>query len=169
MNENTILENEKILLKITPHPIIYLFIGVYIVFLILITIIIFSFWDFFTKILWEKIFWLMMGIFWIVFSAIIFIIWSNNALDFLIVTDKKIITIKQNSFLNREIIEIEFEKIQEIKSKIAGILPNIFHYGEIQMKTASGSDNIVLKFIPNPGEAIQKINTIIQENSVKSL
>lgn len=119
---------EQILLNIRRHPIIFLFLGIYIFFLILVSIIVLSFGEIFTKILGEKIFWLLIGSFWIIFSAIIFIIWSNSELDFLIITNKKIIALKQISFLNREQIEIDFNKIQEIKSRVAGILPTLFNY-----------------------------------------
>lgn len=159
---------EKILLNIRRHPIIFLFLGIYIFFLILVSIIVLGFGEIFTKILGEKIFWLLIGAFWIIFSAIIFIIWSNSELDFLIVTNKKIIALKQISFLNREQIEIDFNKIQEIKSRIAGILPTIFNYGEITIQTASGNQNIKFQYIRNPNEKIKQINTIIQENQ-KSL
>lgn len=76
-----------------------------------------------------------MSIFWIIFFSILFILWINSELDFLLVTDKNIIAIKQNSLLNREVIEIDLNNIQEIKSKIAGILPTLFHYGELTIKT----------------------------------
>lgn len=128
-----------------------------------------SFGEIFTKILGEKIFWLLIGAFWIIFSAIIFIIWSNSELDFLIITNKKILALKQVSFLNREQIEIEFNKIQEIKSRITGILPTLFNYGEITIQTASGSENIKFKYIGNPNEKIKQINIIIQENQKISL
>lgn len=157
-------ENQKINLIIRRHPIIFLFLGVYIFFLIVLSILVFSFSESLISLFWEKIFWTILTLFWIIFSSIIFILWINWELDFIILSEWKIIAVKQVSFLNRELIEIDFKNIQEIKSKIAGILPTLFHYGEISIKTASGSDDIKFSYIGKPNEIIKKINEIIQEN-----
>lgn len=164
INHENIFENQKILLHIRRHPIIFLFLGVYIFFLIFLSILVFSFSESLTSLFWEKIFWTIITLFWIIFSSIIFILWTNWECDFIIVSENKIFAVKQISFLNKELIEIDFKNIQEIKSKITGILPTLFGYGEITIKTASGSDDIKFSYIGKPNEVIRKINEIIQEN-----
>lgn len=84
--------------------------------------------------------------------------------NFLIVTDKKILAFKCNTFLSQECIEIDFTRIQEIQSRTIGILPTIFHYGEITIQTATGSEKITYKYIKNPQETLKKIQQIIQKN-----
>ena len=73
--------------------------------------------------------------------------WINSELDFLIVTDKRIIYFEQTTFLSRKIIEFPLSSIQEIRSKVSGILPTIFQYGEISIATANSQEIMRLPYI----------------------
>ena len=87
--------------------------------------------------------------------------WINSELDFLIVTDKRIIYIEQITFLSRKIIEFPLSSIQEIRSRVSGILPTLFQYGEVSIATANNQEIMKLSYIGNPGEKIREINNIL--------
>lgn len=165
---NQLPQTESTKLIIRRHPIIYLFLGVYVAFIILISVIVIGFSGMIIGLTGEKIFWVALSIFWIISGSIIFIFWTNYELDILQITDKKIIYLNQISFLNREIVEIDFDKIQEIQSKISGILPTIFGYGTLSIKSAANSTPVRFEYIGKPLEIIKQINTIIesQKNSL---
>lgn len=84
-------------------------------------------------------------------------------LDFLILTNKRFIYLEQKSFLNREMIEFDLKNIQEVRSKISGIFPTIFNYGEITISTATDASKMRFPYAPNPNENIRKINNFLQE------
>ena len=48
---------------------------------------------------------------------------------------------------SRKIIEFPLSSIQEIRSKISGILPTIFQYGEVSIATANSQEIMKLPYI----------------------
>ncbi len=161
-NNNIFISDKNPLLIIRQHYIYKIFIALFLWISLFISIIIMLLSDTIITILWGKIFWLILSLFWIISLAIAFIFWINSELDIIILTEDNIVALKQNSFLNREHIEIDYSKIQEIKSQTIGILPTLFNYGKITIKTATGSQDIQYNYIWNPSETIKNINTIIQ-------
>lgn len=88
-----------------------------------------------------------------------FILWIDFYLDAWIVTNERIINIKQNGFFNRDISELKLTKIQDVTSEIVGFIPTVLGYGNIYVQTAAEVERFAFYQIPNPNEVK---NTIVQ-------
>ena len=71
-------------------------------------------------------------------------------LDVYIVTNQRIVDIKQNGFFRREIAELRLHQVQDVKAKVKGAFPTLMHYGDIHIQTAGGKENFYFKSIPHP-------------------
>ena len=88
---------------------------------------------------------------WFLFCWVIFfIVWTNNYLDELVITDKRVIDIEQISLFSREISSFPLDKIQDITIEINGFLPTMMHYGDIIIETAAEDEQARMNTVPNP-------------------
>ena len=94
-----------------------------------------------------------------------FVAWTRHYLDALVVTNKRMVDIEQISLFHRELIVSHYEKIQDITVETKGVMATLLNFGDITIQTASEENQLVLHFIPNPGEA----RRIITENFNKTM
>lgn len=111
------------------HPIIYIKIFFYTFILAIITYFIINY---FKDI---KLLYFVFLIIWQFFLVFIYIEVLNIELDKFFLKDKKIFFLKKISILKREIIEIDFEKITEIKAIKKWILWDFFDYWNLTLVT----------------------------------
>jgi hypothetical protein len=78
-------------------------------------------------------------------------------LDIYIVTDRRIVGIKQNGFFRREISELYLREVQDVKAKVEGLFPTTLHYGQVIVQTAAEIDNFIFDSVPHPYEISKKI------------
>ena len=71
-------------------------------------------------------------------------------LELWIVTNDRIIDINQRGLFNREIVELELFRIQDITSEVKGAVATVLHYGDLHITTASSTDFITFRQIPKP-------------------
>jgi uncharacterized membrane protein YdbT with pleckstrin-like domain len=109
------------------------------------------------------IFWGAISIFWIVFLTFILLDWINDELDLFVITDTRIIGIDQISALSRSVSECSLDRVQEVNAHTAGILQTIFGFGDVHIRTASETSNMVIRYAPNPIENARRINNVINE------
>lgn len=85
---------------------------------------------------------------WIAF----FIRWTDYYLDVWYITPKRIISIDQRGLFHREVIDLRFEKIQDVTSEINGIIATVLDFGDIHVQTAGSSEEreVVLKRARDP-------------------
>jgi ABC-type proline/glycine betaine transport system permease subunit len=91
----------------------------------------------------------------------IFIIWTDHFLDVLIITNLHLIDIENIGLWNREISTLKLKNIQDISSKVIGIIPSILKYGDLEIQTAGSMNNFIIKNVQNPDLVRQKINAQI--------
>lgn len=136
--------NEKIIMVIRKHPIVYIRIGVV---FILVAIVPLSFFVTF----WMNIFPIsnpqVTGLAGYL-GAILFLLYSlmflmiailDEEFDLFILTDERLIDITQVSFLKRTVATTPLSQIQDTTSNIQGISGTILNYGRIDVKTAAGA------------------------------
>ena len=89
---------------------------------------------------------------WILFSIMTgFAIWTHYYLDLWIVTDRRIISVDQIHFFNRNVAIFRLERLQDIEYKIKGILPTFLNFGTISAQTAGHHDhNFKATGMPDP-------------------
>ncbi len=71
-------------------------------------------------------------------------------LDVYIITNQRVVDIKQDGFFKREIAELHLHQIQDVSAKVKGIFPTTMHYGDIYIQTAGEKENFYFKSIPHP-------------------
>lgn len=75
-------------------------------------------------------------------------------LDMWIVTNDRIIDIRQKALFARTVSEMDLYRIQDTTASVKGIFATLFNYGNLQVRTAAagGSADVIFYNIPNPNE-----------------
>jgi uncharacterized membrane protein YdbT with pleckstrin-like domain len=88
-------------------------------------------------------------------------------LDIWIITNERIIDVKQEGFFSRIISEQRLYRVQDVTSEIEGILPTIFNYGDVHIQTAGEIERFWFSEVPDP-ENIRDIIVKLTEFSRKA-
>ncbi len=78
-------------------------------------------------------------------------------LDVYIITDERIVDIRQIGFFRREIAELHLREVQDVSAKVEGFFPTMFHYGDVHIQTAGERENFVFYSVPHPYRVSKKI------------
>jgi len=152
--------SEKIFLLIRRHWIIFFAIFLFIFILLVPVAILLIYWlsnsDIFSDLL---------GNFVIIFGSIYTLSvlglslygFVNYYLDVYIVTNRRIVDIKQNGFFRRNIAELHLHQVQDVEAKVEGFFQTLFHFGNIYIQTAGERENFVFEDVPHPYTLTKKI------------
>jgi len=80
--------------------------------------------------------------------------------DSYIITNQRVINIDFSNYINKKISEANIKNIQDISTRISGLSQTFFNYGTVHIQTASSTDVIVFKNIPNPETAADTIDKL---------
>jgi hypothetical protein len=78
-------------------------------------------------------------------------------LDVYIITDERIVDIKQIGFFKREIAELHLREVQDVSAQVNGIFPTMFHFGDVVIQTAGERENFIFASVPHPYQVSKKI------------
>ncbi len=81
-------------------------------------------------------------------------LWSNSIY---ILTNQRIIEIKQDKLFHRLIIEMELAMIQDISTEQKGAVQTFLNFGSIHIKTASSNAGMEMTDVTDPYETQQQI------------
>lgn len=109
----------------------------------------------------QKIGLLIFIIFWMIFIIFLYIKWLNKKLDIFIITNQRIIWVKQISFLNRNTSECNLGNVQEVNVHVKWFFWNILGYWIIRIKTAWASSNFEAHFVPKAAKNSKQILNIV--------
>ena len=89
---------------------------------------------------------------WLLFLWISFFVqWTKYHLDVWYVTEKRIIDVEQKQFFDREISNLNFDKIQDITVDIHGLVPTMLNFGNVEVQTASeNKGNFIMRTVRDP-------------------
>ncbi len=79
-----------------------------------------------------------------------FLLWIDYWLDVWIVTDQRVVNIEQKGLFSRYVSELHFHTVQDITSKVQGIIPTILNYGDVEVQTAAENERFLFRRVPNP-------------------
>ncbi|MEI6597260.1 MAG: PH domain-containing protein [bacterium] len=85
-------------------------------------------------------------------------------LDVWLITNERIIDIKQEGFFSRTVAELKLFQIQDVTSELKGLSKFIFHYGDVYVQTAGEVQRFVFRQIPHPEEIRDVIIKLAEEN-----
>lgn len=113
--------------------------------------------SFFSFETYQPLFWYFSLLFWLLVWCYGVFIWLDWYLDVWILTDQRLIDVDQKGFFDRRILICSLDRVQNVNSKVGGLLPTIFKYGTLEIKTADQTDWLVFKEIPFPNEVQAKM------------
>lgn len=80
-------------------------------------------------------------------------VWTDQYLDLWVVTDRRIISIDQQTLFVRSVGSFRLERLQDMNIVIPGFLATLLDYGNIEAQTASGSEEeFQVRNLPRPRE-----------------
>lgn len=91
------------------------------------------------------------------FTAII-----DYYLDAWVLSNDRIINIKQHGLFSRTISEADLYKAQDVTSEVHGILPTLLNYGNVTVQTAGTEQKFLFEQVPNPHEVRKKIIDLVE-------
>ncbi len=101
--------------------------------------------------------WLMLIWLWLFFE------WTDYYLDVWIVTDQKVISVDQQHLFVREISTLQLDKIQDVTVEVKGIIPTLFHFGDILIQTAGEKREFLMLKIAEPQKVKDSIVHVIEK------
>ncbi|MDD5377323.1 MAG: hypothetical protein PHH16_04390 [Candidatus Gracilibacteria bacterium] len=164
---NTFRPDEELKLVLKRHWIVYLYLGLYVFFLIVSSIMLLAYQSSIFSFIPGDIFSVFLIIYWSVYLLFLYITWANNELDLFVITDQRIRGIEQISFLNRTISECSLDDVKEVNAQTKGLLENLLNFGTVSMHTASENSNFIMHFAPSPIDNASIIRNVIQDNKAK--
>ncbi len=101
--------------------------------------------------------------FWVTYYLVLwfwlFYTITMYTLDNWIVTTKRIIDSLQGGFFNRNVAELQLDKIQDVSYRIEGLIPTFFNYGVVEIQTAGKDHKFFFEQVSDP----QRVKDIIME------
>ncbi len=95
--------------------------------------------------------WFLMLWFWI------FRVWTMYYLDKWVITSKRIISVDQVSFFSRKISNFRIDRIQDITTKVEGLIETLIGFGDITIQTAGEAGNFTMHNVPEPAKLKEAI------------
>jgi hypothetical protein len=78
-------------------------------------------------------------------------------LDIYIVTNLRIIDVRQDGFFRRQISELHLHQIQDVNASVNNFWGTFFHFGDVEIQTAGERENFIFRSIPHPYRVAQEI------------
>jgi len=98
-----------------------------------------------------------------------FTIWTHYYLDLWIITDRRIISIDQIRFFNRNVSIFRLERLQDIEFSIKGFIPTFLNFGTLKAQTAAAHEHsFQSKGLPDP-RGLQAIIQKATDTRLRSL
>lgn len=100
--------------------------------------------------LFSSVFLFLENLFALIIWILFFLIWIDYYFDVWIITNKRVVNVDQNGLFNREVSEVELEKIQDITTDVKGIIPTFLNYGDVYIQTAGKTERFDFADVPDP-------------------
>lgn len=95
-----------------------------------------------------------------------FVFFFTNFIDYFldvwIITNERIVDIRQDGAFARTVAETRFYRVQDVTSEVKGFLPTILSYGNVYVQTAGETERIIFRQVPHPYKIAQKIMELVE-------
>ena len=79
-------------------------------------------------------------------------LWSGNVF---LITSQRVVLFKQRGLFDKQVLEADFEDIQDIAYRVKGFWQTVGRYGSLRIKTLNGESNLIVGKIPKPAQVQQ--------------
>jgi len=146
---------EKVDIVLRRHWIAFVFLAIYAIAGVGMTVVSFSLLGYGAAIC------LMLILFWMYYSLFLYISWLNYELDVFIFTNNRIVCVEQKTFLNRAVWETTLDKVQEVSIETKWLLANLFDFGTLRIMTSWSSPSFDMTYSPHPMRSSRYINNLV--------
>lgn len=80
-----------------------------------------------------------------------------------VLTNERVVTIKQRSFFNREVSSLLLSRVQDVTTEVSGLLPSLLGIGDIKVQSAGADIEFTMRGIPRPEQMRDLIIKYIPE------
>lgn len=113
--------------------------------------------------IFSSLYWFLVTVYFLILWDFLFYQILIYILTTVVITNKRVIMIRQLGLFKYARNETELNKIQDITIKIFGILPTLLNFGDLEIQTAAAEIKFYFDNLPNP----QKIKTAIMDLKTK--
>lgn len=85
-------------------------------------------------------------------------------LDMWIVTNDRLVDVRQVSLFARTVAELDLYQIQDATSDVRGFWHTLFNYGDVTLQTAGSIPRFVIRNVPRPHEVRQMLLDLAAED-----
>lgn len=78
-----------------------------------------------------------------------------------VLTNRRIVDIKQRGFFNREVSSLFLNRVQDVTTDVVGLIPSVLSIGDIKVQTAGEDVDFVMHGIPRPEEMRDSILALV--------
>lgn len=143
--------NENIVLLVRQHP-VYLAETLFVDILILLVP-----WIFFVFVAFGTVFWYVFVLSLVVAGLRFGLAWYKWYNTVMLLSNERVIALKQRGLAHREISECTLDGIQQINHKVKGILGTIFGYGDMEIVLSGSQHPFIIHNVPDPYEIQQEV------------
>lgn len=83
-----------------------------------------------------------------------------------IITDQRLIQIKQQGLFNRSVVDMGLRQIQMVNYEIAGLTETVFGFGTIMMQTLVGE--LIIHEVYHPAKTAKRIQIILRDHGINA-
>lgn len=99
----------------------------------------------------------------LVWNLLFFVSWLNYYLDVWIVTNERIINIKQVRLFHRTVSEQKLYRVQDVTWEMQGVLGNMLKYGNVIIQTAAEQSKFTFEHIPDPEGVAKTVMHLLEQ------
>ena len=86
-----------------------------------------------------------------------------------VLTNERIVNIKQRGYFNREVSSLFLSRIQDVTTNVEGVLPSFLGIGDINVESAGAVEKFYMRGIPRPEQMRDLILKYVPEEEDESI
>lgn len=79
-----------------------------------------------------------------------FSFWTDYQLDGWVITNKRVMDIRQRGFFKRDVSSCWMDRVQDVTTDVSGLIPTFLKFGSVRLQTASEMEEFVLEDARDP-------------------
>lgn len=86
--------------------------------------------------------------------------WYRYHHDIWVITDQRLLDAFRRNWFHRQLASADLVDIEDVSVHRDGLLPTLFHYGDLRVQTAGEQSNFVLAGIPDPEHVLTVLDAV---------
>jgi len=91
-----------------------------------------------------------LGVWWLATWTAAWGAYTRYYLNVWVVTNKRIVAVTQHGYFDRQVSSVLLNRVQDVTTAVAGVLPSLLHIGNISVQSAGAVDEFHMNGIGEP-------------------